>query len=203
MEQTDPALSDANDLLSRALALIDAANAEDPNREAVDGAERPKELVYSERMTRWLERLEPDASVPLQLAVRAQHIQRWTVPRDRYPAGRAGYHRWRSDLARFHADKTAAILRETGFDDATVDRVRSLILKRNLRSDPETQLLEDTACLVFLDHYFADFGSKHDQDKIISILRKTWTKMSPHGQAAGLKLSLPPAARDPVRKAIA
>lgn len=196
-------MSDANDILSRALALIDAANAEDPNREAVDGAERSKELVYSERMTRWLERLEPDASVPLRLAVRAQHIERWTVPRDSYPAGRAGYHRWRSDLARFHGDRTAAILRKAGFDDASIDRVRSLILKRNLRSDPETQLLEDTACLVFLDHYIADFVSRHDHDKVISILRKTWKKMSARGQAAALRLSLPAAVRGLVEKAIA
>ena len=51
--------------LSGALAGIDAANAADPTKEPVDGAERPAALVYSERMTRWLERIAPGASEEL------------------------------------------------------------------------------------------------------------------------------------------
>jgi hypothetical protein len=45
------------------------------------------------------------------------------------------------------------------------------------------------ACLVFLEHYFADFASKHERDKLIDIVRKTWAKMSPAGRAAALELA--------------
>src|SRR5581483_1056749 len=57
-----------------AIKRIDAANAEDPNRGSVDGREAPAELLYGQRMTRWLDRLEPQASEPLRLAVRSQHL---------------------------------------------------------------------------------------------------------------------------------
>ncbi len=89
--------------LDDAIARIDEANAEDPNREFVDGAARPAALVYAERMTGWLERLAPEASEPLRIAARAQHIERWTIPRAEFPDGREGYLRWRTTLAKFHA----------------------------------------------------------------------------------------------------
>src|SRR5260221_13458894 len=98
----------------RAIERFDAANAQDPNRVVVEGGEHPKELRYAQRMTRWLERLEPQASEALRLAARSQHIRRWTIPRSAYPMDRAGYHRWRTDLARFHAETAGEILREVG-----------------------------------------------------------------------------------------
>jgi len=63
---------------SRALMLFDAANAQDPNQD--EG--QPKELLYSRRMSEMIARFAPDASEAAQLAVRAQHIQRWKVPRN-------------------------------------------------------------------------------------------------------------------------
>ncbi|NQV25970.1 MAG: DUF4202 family protein, partial [Rhodopirellula sp.] len=50
----------------------------------VDGKARPAELVYSERMTAALERFAPDAPEALRLAARAQHLQRWQLPRRDY-----------------------------------------------------------------------------------------------------------------------
>ncbi len=60
----------------RAIALFDAANAQDPNKETADDQELPKELLYAQRMTEMLERFAPDASDAVRLACRAQHIQR-------------------------------------------------------------------------------------------------------------------------------
>ena len=188
--------------LDDAIARIDAANAEDPNREFVDGAARPKEVVYAERMTGWLDRLAPEAPEALRVAVRAQHIERWTIPRAEFPDGREGYHRWRTTLAKFHAERTAEILAEVGYEADVIDRVKALIRKRRLKADPEVQMLEDVACLVFLESYFADFSKQHDEAKVIGILQKTWAKMSPKGHEAALALDMPAEARALVDKAL-
>lgn len=186
----------------KAIDLIDAANAEDPSREVLEGEEVPAALLYGRRMTEWLDRLYPNASEPLQLAARAQHIRRWEVPRNSYPDGRIGYLKWRTYLYGFHADVTEKILRQAGYDDATIGRVRTLLKKERIKTDPESQALEDVICLCFLENYFADFAPRHDEDKVVNILKKTWAKMSPTGHAAALNLTMPPAARRLVEKAL-
>lgn len=173
-----------------AVARFDAANAGDPNREPVDGADQPRELVYARRMTETLEHFAPDASEVVRLAARCQHIRRWTVPRDTYPEGRDGYRRWRNDLAGFHAETAGEILRDVGYDDGTIARVGALLRKERLKADPEVQLLEDVACLVFLQHYLPSFAPRQDEDKLAGILRKTWRKMSERGRAEALRLDL-------------
>ncbi len=187
----------------QAIARFDAANGADPNRESWQGIEHPKELLYSQRMTGWLERFAPDASEALRLAVAAQHICRWTIARGDFPEGKAGYKEWRTTLARFHAETAGAILVEVGYDTETVRRVQRLIRKEQLKRDAEAQCLEDVACLVFLESYFADFAQKHDEAKLVDILQKTWKKMSPAGHAAALELALPEGARALVEKALA
>jgi hypothetical protein len=189
----------ASDRFREAVERIDAANALDPNR----GDAGPHELVYARRMTDWLGRLEPGASEALRLAVRCQHLRRWAIPRSDYPMTRPGYHLWRSTLARFHADEAGKILREVGYDEATVGRVQALVRKEKLRADPETQTLEDVACLVFLEDEFSDFARRHDEQKVVRILAKTWGKMSERGRAAALALDLPPADRALIAKALA
>lgn len=185
-----------------AVARFDRANAEDPNVETVDGASRPKELLYAQRMSDALERFAPEASEVVRLAVRCQHIRRWTVPRDTYPEGRDGYRRWRSDLGRFHAETAGDILHQVGYDDATVGRVQALLRKERLKADPEVQLLEDVVCLVFLRHYLAPFAAQHADEKVVGILRKTWHKMSERGRAAASDLDLAPALRALVTQAV-
>lgn len=172
--------------LDAALARFDALNAGDPRREG----EEPYELVYARRMTSRLEQLAPDAPEELRLAARAQHIGRWRLPRERFPEGRAGYKRWRSECARMHADLAAAILSEVGYQAAAVDRVRDLLTKEGLAHDPEVQTLEDVACLVFLEHYLADFARKHERGKVVDIVRKSWAKMSERGRTAAGDLPL-------------
>ncbi len=194
---TDP------DRYTAALAAIDAANAADPNTvPGDDGRPVPSELLYGQRMSRWLARLYPGAPEPLRLAARAQHIRRWEVPRDSYPMDRAGYHRWRTGLYTFHADAAAAILRDVGYDEDTAQRVRFLLRKERLKADPDTQALEDTICLVFLENYFAAFAPKHEPEKVVDILRRTWAKMSSVGRDAALQLPLPPAAGALVARAL-
>ena len=193
---------DSSERFRNAVARFDRANAEDPNVETVDGASRPKELLYAQRMSDALERFAPNASEVVRLAVRCQHIRRWTVPRDTYPEGRDGYRRWRSDLGRFHAETAGDILHQVGYDDATVGRVQALLRKERLKADPEVQLLEDVVCLVFLRHYLAPFAAQHADEKVVGILRKTWHKMSERGRAAASDLDLAPALRALVTQAV-
>ncbi len=172
--------------LDLAYALIDRANSEDPNSVAVDGVVRPAETVYGERMTEALGRLYPDAPEVLKLAVRAQHLRRWTVPRSSYPMDRPGYLRWRHDLKKLHAEWAGPLFKEAGYSDDDIARAQSLIRKEGIKSNAEAQALEDVAALVFLEHYAMDFVPKHTAEKVQTILKKTFAKMSEDGRRAAL-----------------
>ena len=174
-----------------AVARIDAAHAEDPGVETVDGIARPGELVYARRMSRMLERFAPGASEAVRLAVRCQHIRRWEVPRASYPATPAGYKEWRARLLVLQAEVASGILREAGYDEATIERVARLVRKEGIKRDADAQLLEDVAALVFMEHHLAGFARQHaqyDEAKLLDILGKTLRKMSPAGRRAAADL---------------
>jgi len=174
--------------LTQLLLAIDQKNDLDPNTEKVNGEEISKELIYGQRMSICLTEFKPDASEHLQIACRAQHIQRWSIARKDYPMDRTGYKRWRTDLAKFHAELTAELMLENGYHNDDRERVKHLLQKKQLKRDLETQTLEDVACLVFLTFHLDDFASRHADEKVIDIIRKTWKKMSEDGHAAALKL---------------
>jgi len=182
-----------------AIQRFDEANSKDPNLDQG----RPKELIYAERMSAWLEKMFPDASDVLRLAARAQHLERWKILRKDYVSDRVGYLKWRADLKNYHAARAAEILRDVGYEEETIARCATLIKKENLKLDAEVQALEDVACLVFLENYFADFSAQHETDKVIEIVRKTWQKMSRQGHAAALSLPLSDAAKTLIEKALA
>ena len=178
--------------LSCALKAIDEANEADPNQEQVDGESLPKEYAYSLHMTRWLFELESQPSPRMQVACRAQHIERWTMPRSEYAEGRKAYYQWRQACGRMHGRRAAAIMAACGFAADECERVETILTKRELRQDDDTQLLEDVACMVFLERYFADFYEKrvdYDREKWLRIVRRTWGKMSHRGHEAALKLA--------------
>ena len=189
--------------LEQAIEAIDAKNAKDPNLENSEGQMLPKELLYAKRMTAQLLAFQPDASQEVQIAARAQHICRWKSPREDYPMNRIGYLKWREDLKRMHANLTAGIFQDLDFEKEVIDRVMFLIKKKRIKKDAESQLLEDVICLVFLQYYFEDFAAKHEEEKVIDIVQKTWAKMSEKGQAAALKLPLSKTTLALVGKALA
>lgn len=189
--------------LGAVLRLIDAANALDPNIDSRDAGGRPEALLYGQRMSAWLEKVYPEASEPLKIAARGQHIRRWEVPRDSYPATREGYLKWRTYLYGFHADCVAELMLEGGYPEPAIDRVKWLLKKRGIKTDAEVQILEDVICLVFLENYFADFAAKQDGEKLIKIVRKTWAKMSERGHAFALQLPFPESIRDVLTQALA
>jgi hypothetical protein len=187
--------SAGEDRLTRAVAAIDAANADDPHTIIVDGVERPKEQAHAELMTQWVRRLDPAASEAQILAARAHHLRRWTLPRDEFPKGRAGYLRWRTKLKRQHAEEVGHILAGAGYDPDTTARVQQIVRKEGLGHDPQVQVHEDALCLVFLQTQLTDVAAQLGDDKTIDVLRKTVRKMSPAGLAAADTLALPDQAR--------
>jgi hypothetical protein len=83
-----------------------------------------------------------------------------------------------------------------------------LISKEDLKKgegkgDPEAQVLEDVACLVFLDDQFDEFEKGHDEEKVVSILQKTWVKMGSRGQELALEMNMSERAKELVGKALA
>jgi len=201
-------MPDSRNYFEQALALIDAANAEDPNEVTDNGTTYPKELLYSQRMSDMLARYAPDADDAMKLAVRAQHIQRWKSPRDAFPMTRQGYHKWRTELYGFHAETAAGLLAQAGYTEDVIDRVRKAVGKKEVKTNPDTQMLEDVAALVFIEHYMLDFANKHpeyDEEKWLHIIRRTWNKMTKAGQDFALSgaVSLPEPLVPLIQKAIA
>ncbi|MGH7968956.1 MAG: DUF4202 domain-containing protein, partial [Limisphaerales bacterium] len=156
-----------------AISRFDEENAKDPNQEQAGGVAHARELLYAQRLSEWILLLCPNASEELRLAARSQHLRRWAVPRETYPMTRAGYLKWRQDLKHFHADQSGGILRQAGYDTAAIERVQALNLKSGFPHDPESRVLEDALCLVFLEHQFADLARKASDEKLLNALRKT------------------------------
>ncbi|KAL1869678.1 hypothetical protein VTK73DRAFT_3052 [Phialemonium thermophilum] len=196
-----------------ALKLIDEAHAEDPNATpSTDGSSTiPYELHYATKMTQWLQKRCPNASPALRLACRAQHFRRWEIPRSSYPMTRVGYLTWRAKQKSQAAARVADLLASPEvtppIPEEVIKRTASLIRKENLGStddDDETQVLEDVACLVFLDDQLDGFERRPeiDEEKMISILRKTWGKMSSRGQELALGMQLSDRGAALVKKAL-
>ena len=169
--------------LETAFAAIDAANAQDP----VATEDTPDALLYGQRMSAEQERLFPDASEPLRIAARGQHIERWILPRADYPEGREGYLTWRRDLAKHHADRVGGIMRDAGYSDEQIDAVGRMLRKEGIKRDPDVQALEDIICFTFLKWYFEPFAAKHSPEKLLRIVQKTARKMSAEGRARVLE----------------
>ena len=174
----------------RLIARIDQLNAEDPRRVIVDGVERPFEQVYAERVTAWVLRLDPRVSEWIQIAAKGQHVQRWKIARDSYPRTTAGYLRWREALKAFHAQTVAGLMRQEQYNDADIEQVVSLILKRPSADKAQLQVLEDALCLVFLETQLEELKLKVADARLREVVRKTWGKMSEQARQEALKLPL-------------
>ncbi len=155
------------------------------------------------QLHKWVLALEPQASEALLLASRAQHIGRWKYPRNNYPAGKSGYYVWRTDLAKYHAQTAGKLMLEAGYSEEEILPVQQIIRKENLRSSHDVQVMEDALCLVFLEFQFEDFLTRHDDTKMVRIIKRSWGKMSLAGRDAALKLSFSPAAQRLLHLALA
>lgn len=184
------------------LALIDQYNQQDPNQETIEGTSIAKEVLYSQRMAAQLSQFRPVAQEALKIAVYAQHIGRWEIARTDFPEGRLGYLNWRKQLAQHHAKITGQLMAQAGYSDAEQARVKDIIQKKNLKSDPLSQDLEDVACLVFLEYYLAPMLAKHSDEKLIPAIQKTWRKMSAESQHQALAKTYTARLRDLLERSL-
>jgi hypothetical protein len=187
--------------LSAVISDIDEANSADPRMDVASGEPIPRELLYSRRMSECLDRLYPQASETLKIAARAQHVHRWEIPRDSYPPGLPGYNAWRNACRAHHVVIVSEIMRRHEYGDEAIEQASKLIRKQELKRDPESQALEDVVGVVFVEHYLQEFAQKHDEAKVVGILRKTARKMSADGRAALAAMTLPQPLDDLLRKA--
>ena len=175
--------------IEKAFQLFDDYNKQDPHILNWNGKQYPAEYFYAIKLHEWVIKFEPSASEPLLLASRCQHIGRWKIPRENYPMTKPGYLNWRTTLAKFHADTAGALMKEAGYEEAIIEDVQHIILKRNLKFDHAVQVMENALCLVFLEFQYEDFIRDHEDEKVIRIVQKSWKKMSEPGREAALKLN--------------
>jgi hypothetical protein len=190
-------------LFTQAMEAFNAANSKDPNFIEVNGFEKPYELVYANWLYEWVMKLNPNAIEQLQLAAKCQHIKRWEIPRSKYQDGLKGYTKWKKELAEYHADEAGKILKQVGYEEAVIERVRAINLKKNLKTDSDVQTMEDALCLVTLQYQIEGFSLKHDDEKMIGIIKKTWAKMSDRAKEEALKLSYSERVLSLIKNAIA
>jgi len=187
----------------KAIAHFDVYNSKDPHVEVAGGSSVPKELLYAQRMSERLDLFAPESEEVLRLAARSQHIGRWEIPRDTYPDDRKGYLQWRNALKVHHSKIAEHILSDCGYDADVIEKVKFLLLKKELHKNADTQLLEDIICLVFVQYYLDDFTTKHEDAKVVDILRKTMKKMSPKAIEEVGKLALSEKIKDLIKLAAA
>ena len=187
--------------LDQAYSAFDAVNRTDPNIFNWQGEDWPRELFLATKLTEWVQKLAPNASEPLQLAARCQHIGRWQIPRREYPEGRIGYLTWRKALAQHHADMAARMLSELAYDAPTIERVKAIVLKRGIKQDADVQVMENALCLVFLQYQFEAFRLENEE-KIVGIVQKSLLKMDDAGRQQALTLDYSPAGLAVINEAL-
>ena len=176
--------------LAQAIAEIDRANAEDPNQIEVRGVLRPKELAHADLASEWIAQLVRQPSEALQLAARAHHLRRWSLPRSDFPEGRSGYLVWRQALKQQHADEAAHILEACGYPPETIESTRDIILRKNLTGSTEAQALEDALCLIFFETQLVELAGRLAPLKMREVGLKTLRKMSPHARRLAMELPI-------------
>ena len=183
-------MTTSTDQFKRAIEAFDAYNQNDPNKEEHNGKVFSKEVLYAQRMTNWLNQFAPDAPDYVKLAARCQHIGRWEIARDHFPMDKKGYLQWRNQEKIHHAKVAEEILNACQYASETIDKVKFLVLKKELFTNTDTQLLEDVICLVFIEFYIEAFAAKHDDEKVVDIIKKTLKKMSSKGIDSAQKISV-------------
>jgi uncharacterized protein DUF4202 len=182
-----------------AASAIDAANADDPSIVSVRGHEAPLARIHGQLAVEWIERLVAEPDEPLLLAARAHHLRRWELPRDRYPAGRAGYLRWRRDQKARHANDIATLLSPLGYGPDEIERVQRLIRRESVDG---ASAVEDAACLVFIETQLAGLAERMDHGLLIDVIRKTSLKMTPAALACASEIPLDERARSVFSEAL-
>jgi hypothetical protein len=184
------------ELYRQATNIIEKAHSIDSSRETENNILYPSELLYSIRMLSMLDIVRPDNDYVLKLAAQCQHLMRWNVARDLYPYDRKGYHQWRRAVMDYQLQQTMKILTGVNIEADDIQIITEALKNQGNKSNSNSQIIEDTACLVFIKWYLEPFASKHENIKIIEILKKTMQKMSDSGLTLVKSIDKSPAVID-------
>jgi hypothetical protein len=174
--------------LDSAISQLTVAHQKDPNLETWNNEVFPAEWLYIRRITERLKGFSPEASTELIVAANCQHLCRWEIERTGFPEGRIGYYQWRNYLADYQFQKAKDIILGAGFSDEFAERVKLIVRKENIFTNPEAQMLEDVVCLVFMEFYLDDFIRAKSELNMATVILKTWNKMSERGHQEALKI---------------
>ena len=166
---------------NKAVVLINSVHQQDPNSETVDGIEIKAELLYSRRMLSILKKVQPNASLELQLAAQCQHISRWSIPRVTFPIGKKGYYEWRAAIMKHQLSVTTSVLQQAEINGQSIEIIVDALKNKADKSNINASIIEDTACLTFIKWYLVPFAGQFDPEKAKVILQKTANKMSERG----------------------
>lgn len=184
-----------HEIFKEAILQLERALSEDPRRVNFQGQDGPRDLLFSQKVVRWIFQVNGDPNETLLLAAWGHTIRRWKLPRGQYPKTTSGYHQWRRAQSALSADETVAILTASGCDSETIRRVRALILKTNFPQDPDSRTLEDADCLAFLEIKLEGYLKEWEEEgKILRILKGTLEKMTPKARSLAMKISYSPEA---------
>lgn len=190
-----------NEKFQKAITKIQEGLKKDPRWESFQGREGGRDELFTQRVVEWIQKLESSPSEILLLAAWGHTQNRWTLERSTYPMNTKGYHQWRFAQSKLSANEAEKILRDCGYNDEIVQKVCTLILKSNFPKDPDSQVLEDAACLAFMEMKYESYIPEWGEEKYIRILKGTLEKMTPRAQTLALKISYSPAGRQLLEKA--
>lgn len=179
-----------DELYKKACEAINEAHSKDTNKEIVDGTEIAVELIYSQRMLKVLTEFSVDADYKMKLAAQCQHFERWSVLRNIYPMDKKGYYQWRKAIMEYQLKRTAEVLTLSGISQKDIHNISDILLNRGKKEHAEGQVMEDVACIVFVEWYLPVFAVKHEPEKVIDIVKKTVKKISEEGMLAISKRKL-------------
>lgn len=186
----------------KAIIAIEQIHSKDITQEQHNGSLIPAEFLYGKRMLKTLELVSPESSYAMKLAVQCQHLQRWGVPRSSYTYDRRGYHEWRREVMKYQLEQTINLLSSISIDEIDIKWIAQVINAQENKADSNGLIIMDTACLVFLKWYMEPFAKKHESEKVLDILKKTFRKMSTDAQNLISKLDLPESSLQVLNQAI-
>ncbi len=166
---------------TKAVELINSVHNQDPNSETIDGVDIKAELLYSQRMLAILQKVQPNASLELQMAAHCQHISRWSIPRTTFSMDKKGYYQWRAAIMEHQLSVTSSVLKQAEINEQSIEIVVDTLKNKADKTNINASIIEDTACLTFIKWYLVPFAGQFDPEKAKVILQKTANKMSERG----------------------
>jgi hypothetical protein len=188
--------------VQRALLAFESIGRQDPRSVVVDGTVYPRQSGEAQLLLDFVLQLNQNPSLPLFLACHCQHLGRFLSPRDEFPADRAGYKAWRAEASRRSAERAKAVLSESGFTPETIEDVAGIVNKQGRATNADVQTMEDALCLAFLTLDAPEFASRHSDEEMVRILKRSWMKMSDRGHQLALETPLVPDVQRLVQQAL-